>query len=53
MADITKCSGKKDTEICPLRNLCYRYTAKVSAWQSWFVEAPFKENKCREFWGVV
>ena len=51
MADITKCEGKN----CPLKDMCYRYTAKEGIWQSYFTEIPgeWKEDKfsCDMFWG--
>lgn len=47
MADITMCNGRD----CPLSYKCYRHNAKAdSYWQSYFVEAPYKEGKCEEFW---
>jgi len=47
MADITMCSGKN----CPLKDLCYRFTAKKSAFmQSFFVEPPIKDGKCEYYW---
>lgn len=46
MTDITKCSG----EGCPLKETCYRFTAKASDWQSWFAEVPYKDGKCEMEW---
>ena len=45
--DITKCKG----EGCPIKENCKRYTAKESLMQSYFIESPFKDNKCDMYWG--
>lgn len=34
MADITMCQNKE----CPMISTCYRYLAKPSHWQSYFME---------------
>lgn len=48
MSDITKCKGTD----CPVKENCYRYTAKANElWQSYFVEPPIKDGKCEMFWG--
>ncbi len=47
MPDITMCPGTN----CPYKETCYRYTAKPSDCQSWFMEAPIKEGKCDVYWG--
>jgi hypothetical protein len=51
MSDITKCTG----EGCPLRDNCYRHTAKESTLQSYFIDIPFeiKDGKlsCDMYWG--
>ena len=51
MADITKCKGTN----CPMAIKCYRYTAKESSWQSYFLEVPFviidNKLKCDMYWG--
>ncbi len=47
MPDITMCDGKE----CPVKKKCYRYTAKPSEYQSYFVEAPIKDGKCDYYWG--
>lgn len=48
MSDITKCKGTD----CPVKEQCYRYTAKANElWQSYFVEPPIKDGKCEMFWG--
>ncbi len=46
MPDITMCSGEK----CPLKQICYRYTAKPSEPQSYFVKAPVLGGTCEYFW---
>lgn len=45
--DITMCNGDN----CPVKKKCYRYTAKPSEYQSYFIEAPFKDGKCDHYWG--
>jgi hypothetical protein len=53
MADITKCKGIN----CPVRDNCYRYTARDSGfYQSWFVDnnvGKMVDNKfsCDMYWG--
>ena len=48
MSDITKCKGTD----CPVKEHCYRYTAKANEFrQSYFVEPPIKDGKCEMFWG--
>ena len=43
MPDITMCHG----ENCPLKEKCYRYTAKPNRYfQSFFQEPPYQEGKC-------
>lgn len=38
MPDITMCKG----EGCPIREACYRYTAKPDKYlQSWFMKSPY------------
>lgn len=49
--DITMCEGKT----CPLKDHCYRYTAKPNEFrQSYFVEEPYKiknnKFKCDYLW---
>lgn len=54
MADITKCKGID----CPLKDDCYRYTAKDSGiLQSWFYDDNIGEEtddgfECEYFWQV-
>jgi len=45
--DITKCVGTD----CPVKETCYRYTAKADFQQSWFCECPIKDGKCDMYWG--
>lgn len=47
MPDITMCKGTN----CPQREKCYRFTAKPSDYQSWFMEPPIKDGKCDYYWG--
>ena len=46
MADITMCSGEK----CPLKQICYRHTAKPSNYQSYFMKPPVLGGTCEYFW---
>ena len=45
MADITMCSGER----CPLKQICYRHTAKPSEQQSYFAQAPVLGGTCEYF----
>jgi len=55
MSDITKCNS----EDCPVRDECYRYTAKPSDRQSYFSTPPLKRSvidgknivTCEFYWG--
>jgi hypothetical protein len=48
MSDITKCDGTD----CPVKEKCYRFTAKSDdVYQSYFVDPPIKDGKCEMFWG--
>jgi hypothetical protein len=48
MTDICKCKGTD----CPLKETCYRFTAKSDDfYQSYFVDPPIKDGKCDMFWG--
>jgi len=48
MSDIIKCDGTD----CPVKENCYRFTAKSDdLYQSYFVEPPIKDGKCEMFWG--
>lgn len=47
MADITKCEGKD----CPVKESCYRFTAKADDYQYYFIESPIKDGKCEMYWG--
>lgn len=46
MPDISMCKSK----LCPLKDSCYRYTAKPSDWQSYADFAPDDKGKCDYFW---
>jgi hypothetical protein len=53
MVDITKCRGGN----CPIKEKCYRFTAKAGFRQSYFFNPPFEiigkfDNhvKCEYFW---
>lgn len=42
------CKGKD----CPMKEICYRYTAKSDdLHQSYFAEPPIKDGKCEMYWG--
>ena len=45
--DITMCVGTD----CPHKETCYRYTAKPSDYQSYFIDPPVKDGKCEMYWG--
>jgi hypothetical protein len=45
MADITMCSGER----CPLKQICYRHTAKPSEQQSYFAQSPVLGGTCEYF----
>jgi len=51
MPDITMCKGTE----CPVKEKCFRFTAKSDEHQSYFVDVPGKleGNKftCSYFWG--
>lgn len=47
--DITMCLG----DGCPLKNKCYRHTAKPDEyWQSYFVTPPYSKetSSCDDYW---
>lgn len=47
MPDIAKCTSEE----CPKKQSCYRYTAKASDYQSYFMTPPLKEDgTCEYFW---
>jgi hypothetical protein len=48
MPDITMCGGKG----CNKKDKCYRYTAKPSAYQSYFMGVPFTSKSCEYFMPV-
>lgn len=46
MADISKCHG----ENCPVRDICFRFTAKADKyWQS-YMEPDRNGHQCNSFW---
>lgn len=47
MPDITMCLGTD----CRAKEKCYRFTAKPSDYQSYFMKPPIKEGKCEYYWG--
>lgn len=48
MPDITKCNGGN----CPIKNDCFRYWSKPSAYQSYFENPPYKNDECDHYWFV-
>ena len=42
MPDITMCDGQG----CELKSTCYRYKAEPSYRQTYFTEAPIKDEQC-------
>lgn len=46
MPDIAMCSGER----CPLKEICYRYTATPSSYQSYFAQSPVSGGTCEYFW---
>lgn len=47
MADITKCKG----DGCPIKEDCYRFTARGSEWQSYFSVVPYDIRLgCDQYW---
>ena len=47
MPDITMCVGDE----CPIKEKCYRFMAKPSEYQYYFMEAPYRDGKCEHYWG--
>ena len=47
MPDIEMCRGTN----CPQKESCYRFTAKPSDYQWYFIEPPIKDGKCDMYWG--
>lgn len=49
--DISKCVGT----LCPLKEACFRYTAKAGFMQSYLLGIPydFKTEQCEFYWGKV
>lgn len=48
MPDITMCDDKE----CPMREGCYRFTAKPSMRQAYFVKSPREGNECKYKWSL-
>ena len=49
MSDITQCEGGD----CPLKETCYRFRAVPNEYrQSYFMEPPFKDDKCDFYWKI-
>ena len=46
MPDISMCVGND----CPIKENCYRYKAKPCEYQSYFMEAPYKDGDCFHYW---
>jgi hypothetical protein len=46
MPDISMCMGND----CPLKESCYRYKAEPCDYQSYFMESPYKNEKCDHYW---
>jgi hypothetical protein len=46
MPDISMCMGND----CPIKENCYRYKAEPSKYQSYFMEAPYKDGDCSHYW---
>jgi hypothetical protein len=48
MPDIAMCKGDN----CPMKEDCYRYTAKPNSYQSYFTSIPFDAmyRECEHFW---
>lgn len=45
------CNGRnKDNKLCSKLSTCYRFKAKPSMMQSWFISAPFRNEKCEYYW---
>ncbi len=40
--------------MCAKKETCYRYTARVSEFQSWFVAPPISmlTGECKEYWEI-
>lgn len=48
MPDIAMCNGTN----CPHKEKCYRFTAKPSEYQTYFLDPPIEEDgKCDHYWG--
>ncbi len=51
--DISMCLGLKghgkQALLCPLRHTCVRHNAKPDTYQSYFMQAPFKDRECEYY----
>jgi hypothetical protein len=47
MTDITKCTGQN----CPIKDKCYRYTAKESEYSQSWADFKYEDGKCEDFYG--
>jgi len=53
MPDICMCSARtQNNKVCPYCYTCYRFKAKPSERQSWFVYGPYdhKTQSCEYYW---
>ena len=46
MSDISKCSGKD----CPLKERCYRYTAKSDKYMQSYIAPKYEDGECENYW---
>ena len=56
MADITMCRGVKVVDgvrvECSARSKCYRHVAPEGQRQSWFLNVPGEDERCKYFWPI-
>ncbi len=45
MPDISMCKNEQ----CPLKKICYRYTAKPSSWQFYGQFEPDEKGECKHY----
>lgn len=48
MPDISMCSG----DGCPIKEKCYRFTAKPDEYLQSYIQPPYKDGKCEMFWPI-
>jgi len=48
MTDITKCINEK----CPIRDKCYRHTAKDGVYEQSYSYFEYKDDDCEYFWYI-